>query len=742
MKLRTRLILAFLVFAAVPMVIVTYSYRSSIAALKQAALEESKIAADELNQRMAKVRERLDTVLGRASSVRLAPLIAADGSIAPDSKLLAEFHQELDQVAPMLDSCEFVPRRPDFDHEPVHPEPVPDHLPEPESHSPQPEPAEHQPPSMQVIELGEEVSISRTSGTDDESVVYVFKGSLGEDETSITFSIASQTDPVKQVVKTISEAISSSKSTFTSELVMIGKELEKEALAAIEAEDEQLAEQIIERKAQLVERQELLARSLEKYMPMKMRMDERRTAHARELRKRAEALLGRSFDYPVLQDNQIVGHLRARVKAEDMVWKVLEDAWHAKGDIPFAIDKEGNLHTVKESDREILNKIPGVSGNSSEEQAPGDDWIVVKSEDPDSGMEFGIARPVGESLREVRRTAFHNLVWGLLLVGFAGFGILPLSRHLTRNLHRISEAAKALAAGDLSVRVPIKSKDELGQLASTFNHMAAELDQHQDQLLEHERLRQEQELQNRLLEVENRRKSRELEDARLLQLSLLPSHLPEHPDLDIAVSMRTATEVGGDFYDFRTASDSSLSAAIGDATGHGAAAGTMVTMAKSLFTACPTEHPASFLRDAGSTIRQMRPERMCMAMMLANISNRQLVVSAAGMPPMLLHHRHDGRIEEVLIPGVPLGALRNPTYSQRSLSLEAGDTVLFMSDGFPELVNDCGEPLGYDRAMDHFAAVVDASPAEIITALEAFADRWRGDRPQGDDITFVVLRVK
>jgi serine phosphatase RsbU (regulator of sigma subunit) len=734
MKLRTRLILAFLVFAAVPMVIVTYSYRSSIAALKQAAIEESRIAAEELNQQMAKVRERLDAVLGRASRERLPRLITADGSIAPDSKLLAEFHQELDPVAPLLESCEFVPRAPEHD-EPPH-----DHQPEPESQPPHPPEPPEQPPSTHIIELGEEVSFSRTSGADDAQVVYVFKAPLGEEEASFTISIGSQVDPVKQVMKSISEAISSSNASFADEMVELGKKMEREALAAIEAEDERLAEEIVEQKARLIEHQEQLSRALEQYMPKKMRFDERRAA--RERSKRAEALLGRSFDYPVLRDDRILGHMRARIKAEDLVWTVLEDAWHASGDIPFAIDKEGKLHTVKESDREILASIPMVAGNGSEEQAPGDDWIVVKSEDPVSGMEFGIARPVGESLGEIRRTAFHNLVWGLLLVGFAGFGILPLSRRLTRNLHQISEAAKALAAGDLSVRVPIKSKDELGQLANTFNHMAAELDQHQEQILEHERLRQEQELQNRLLEVENRRKSRELEDARLLQLSLLPSRLPEHPDLDIAVSMRTATEVGGDFYDFRTAGDSSLTTAIGDATGHGAAAGTMVTMAKSIFTACPTENPAAFLREAGQTIRQMRPERMCMALLLAHISNRRLVVSAAGMPPMLLHHRSNGRVEEVLIPGVPLGALREPSYSQRELSLEAGDTVLFMSDGFPELLNEAGEPLGYDRAMEQFAAVVDATPVEIISALEAFADRWRGTRPQGDDITFVVLRVK
>ena len=76
-----------------------------------------------------------------------------------------------------------------------------------------------------------------------------------------------------------------------------------------------------------------------------------------------------------------------------------------------------------------------------------------------------------------------------------------------------------------------------------------------------------------------------MEEARELQLSMLPKKVPDVPNLDIAVYMKTATEVGGDYYDFSTKEDGSLNIAIGDATGHGMKAGTLVTMMKSLFTA-------------------------------------------------------------------------------------------------------------------------------------------------------------
>ncbi|MCK5457274.1 MAG: hypothetical protein KAI45_09120, partial [Melioribacteraceae bacterium] len=82
---------------------------------------------------------------------------------------------------------------------------------------------------------------------------------------------------------------------------------------------------------------------------------------------------------------------------------------------------------------------------------------------------------------------------------------------------------------------------------------------------------------------EHDRKTKELEEARQLQLSLLPKELPKLSEYDIAVYMKTATEVGGDYYDFHVLEDGTLTTVIGDATGHGLMAGTMVTATKSLF---------------------------------------------------------------------------------------------------------------------------------------------------------------
>jgi len=91
------------------------------------------------------------------------------------------------------------------------------------------------------------------------------------------------------------------------------------------------------------------------------------------------------------------------------------------------------------------------------------------------------------------------------------------------------------------------------------------------------------EAQNKIIQADNERKTQELEEARQLQLSMLPKELPNLPNLDIAVYMQTATEVGGDYYDFQVGIDGTLTTIIGDATGHGMKAGTVVTITKSLF---------------------------------------------------------------------------------------------------------------------------------------------------------------
>ncbi len=289
------------------------------------------------------------------------------------------------------------------------------------------------------------------------------------------------------------------------------------------------------------------------------------------------------------------------------------------------------------------------------------------------------------------------------------------------------------------------------------------------------------EAQSRVVQIENERRTRELEEARQLQLSMLPKEIPAIPGLDIAVSMHTATEVGGDYYDFYTNGDGELTIALGDATGHGLKAGHMVSTVKGLFL-MESGQPniVTMLGKMNRCIKDMSLHRLSMCLLMAKIQppplpllrkegargwlGVKMTITSAAMPPALIYRNREKRVEEVLIKGLPLGAMRGAKYQERELLLNHGDTILFMSDGFPELHDSSGKSLGYERVMEIFekacettspypliaredtGVVEDITNAgqvrDILSRLELASANWRGSQALRDDLTLVVIHVR
>ena len=133
---------------------------------------------------------------------------------------------------------------------------------------------------------------------------------------------------------------------------------------------------------------------------------------------------------------------------------------------------------------------------------------------------------------------------------------------------------------------------------------------------------------------------------------------------------------------------------------------------------------------------------MAMALTLARFRGGVLTVAAAGMPPILVFRAKTRQVEEVVVEGVPLGSMTHFEYVEKRIDLESEDTVLLMTDGFPELANGQGEPMGYAAVQQHFAGSAGKPPQDLIADLAAAADRWSGGSSPSDDVTFVVLRVR
>ncbi|HEV8268500.1 MAG TPA: SpoIIE family protein phosphatase, partial [Thermoanaerobaculia bacterium] len=249
--------------------------------------------------------------------------------------------------------------------------------------------------------------------------------------------------------------------------------------------------------------------------------------------------------------------------------------------------------------------------------------------------------------------------------------------------------------------------------------------------------------QSRLVEIENERKTHELTQARELQLSMLPRELPKFSGLDLAAATQTAAEVGGDYYDLKPAAPDAVLVAFGDATGHGLASGVLVTAAKALFTSLPGDGPlAEMLEACDRVLREMRLGRLQMCLTLARISPREAAVASAAMPPVLLHRAATGAIEELGAGGLPLGSPLAARYEERRTPLAPGDTLLFASDGFAELLDSLGNELGFARAAETFReAARGVSASSVAERLGAAVSSFRGARPQEDDVTFLVVRV-
>jgi serine phosphatase RsbU (regulator of sigma subunit) len=275
-------------------------------------------------------------------------------------------------------------------------------------------------------------------------------------------------------------------------------------------------------------------------------------------------------------------------------------------------------------------------------------------------------------------------------------------------------------------------------LARSFARTSLHLERRLDEV----RVLSEQVLRQRLLEAEHTRAASEIEAARSLQLSMLPAALPEVEGLEIAAAMIPASEVGGDYYDFRVTPDGGLVVAFGDAAGHGVAAGILVTAVKALFsTLGGGESLSAVLAECDRVLRTMqaRPLHMCLA--LARLTPGSITVCSAAMPPVLIHRAASREVEELGHGGRPIGSRLVGAWTEHRAPLAPGDTLLFASDGFAEQLDPAHNPFSYERLAELLRDSAGMPPDELVGRLLTRMTHYRGGQEQADDITLVVIRV-
>ncbi|MEM9595052.1 MAG: SpoIIE family protein phosphatase [Acidobacteriota bacterium] len=686
MKLRTQLVLAFLVVAVVPLTgIVLYSYASSSEAVRVAALAEAEEMSRAMEARLEEVKEELRRDL---DGMPMKTFLLGPGDEEARRELTDRLRDELGEMESMVEALVFMPGPPAPPKAPGPPAPPGEEVEKDDRGMPK---------DPMVIELGDSVdglSVSELppgalDGATARQLLEGFQRAFVE-----TLEAAGQTDGPQATPTPAEEAILAWAETHAS------------AMAALAAD--------------------AAAR------------------HAEQAHLEGLAALVEGLDMEIRDGDRIMGQILPKVDPETLLRQVFAGARRELGEIPFAVDGEGNIYPEDGPQRGILESL--APNDQSEDRWVSGGWAVATTLDAESGVRLGIARPYADSLRQLQATSARNFRYGLALVALALLGILPLSQRISRQLRDLTEGVQRIARGDLGTRVEPRGRGEIGQLASAVNTMAGDLADHQRRLVEEERRGRDREIEQRLIRAEYERKSCELEEARQFQLSLLPKRLPTSDAYELAVHVATAAEVGGDYYDFHPEDGGALTLAVGDATGHGARAGTMVTVVKSLLaTYSPAAVPPErFLTDANAAVRSMDLGRMAMALVLLRLEGRELTIANAGMPPVWIHRAAGGEVEEIALPGMPLGGLPFD-YRARRLTVAPGDTVLAMSDGLPEHPADDGAPVGYDAVRRWFADAADsdsAGPADITTALTCHLERLTDGGPPADDVSLLVLRIR
>ncbi len=347
----------------------------------------------------------------------------------------------------------------------------------------------------------------------------------------------------------------------------------------------------------------------------------------------------------------------------------------------------------------------------------------------DQELRFVVLRSLDKALAD-SRAIVRQLLWiaGLALIAAIGLATF-VARRLARPLDGLVDFTREIAAGELRGRDRIGGSDEVRALGGAMNRMVRELAESRAQIREKQRLEHEMEL------------------AAEIQTSIVPAH-PEVPGLEIVTVMRTATEVGGDYYDVIPTADGAW-IGIGDVAGHGLRAGLVMLMVQSAVASLTRERPAASPRELVGTlnrviydnVRERLGQDEHVTFSLLRYYRGGLLRFAGAHEPFLLVRAATGECEEIETPGTWVGVIPEiaDALVDTEIRLEVGDLILLYSDGLVEARSASGEFFGLGRVRERIVAGRDGSLQDLADGLVGAAESFR-DQIE-DDISFVLFRV-
>ena len=325
----------------------------------------------------------------------------------------------------------------------------------------------------------------------------------------------------------------------------------------------------------------------------------------------------------------------------------------------------------------------------------------------------------------------------LIIQGVALIMGLALARSITSAIHELFTGTERVQQGDFAHRIKVQTKDQLGELAESFNQMTGSI----EGLL--------------LTAAEKKRMEEELRIARQIQMSLLPRGPLDAPGLGVTALCVPAREVGGDYYDFFHLPDDRIGLLIADVAGKGTSAALYMAELKGLMLALSQTHasPRALLIDVNRIIAENLDARSFITMTYAVIDRRRarMTYCRAGHTPLIyLPGPAKGGGAQTLTPDGMVVGLHIPGAAEKfdalleewHIDLAVGDVVVFYTDGISEAMNEDSDLFGESRLSriieEHGHLDSTELRERILREIEAFV----GTADQHDDMTMILLKVE
>lgn len=336
-----------------------------------------------------------------------------------------------------------------------------------------------------------------------------------------------------------------------------------------------------------------------------------------------------------------------------------------------------------------------------------------------------INRVVATALEDIFYVALSGLLLGIFIS-------IWLVGRITRPIRQLARATETIGTGNLDIQIPVKRRDELGQLSSAFNLMAANLKHAQAELIVKERLQNEMEIAQRI------------------QGMLVPKQSPKIPGFSLSKLYSAAEEVSGDYFDFIDLGKGFWGMTVADVSGKGVPGALVMAQTRSVLRSIAnlSHSPSKVLSKTNLQMYRDLPENMFVTIsyLVLDAAKRAVTISRAGHLAAIIFRKATRTCELEMPTGIAIGISDPDTFdlmlSERSVKLNPGDFILLYTDGVDEATNTSKDLFGSERLMETLKQAAGLTAEAIVERVEQAVKAFVGPAPQNDDITMILVKLE